>query len=210
VSNIASPRHPRRIRRADSAIVVRRGVSNVKGSAFASRILWVRLHQGESGVARVARKVSPDLGDVLRTGAVMSRWYPFEMFVELNLALDRVFGAGDMGLIRTLGRHGADAHLTTIYRLFYKVGTVKWILARAPRLWGMHYDSGMLHVDSYPGREAALRIEGFSHPHRAHCLSVQGWTERSVELSGGGEVRSEETACRASGDPSCRFLVSWN
>ena len=184
-------------------------LSNVKGSAFTSRILWVRLHHGEAGIERMSRKVSPHLGEVLRAGAVMSRWYPFEMFIELNLGLDRMFGTGDMSLIKALGRHGADANLTTIYRLFYKVGTVKWLLARAPRLWGMHYDSGTLHVDTYPGREAGLRIEGFSDPHRAHCLSVWGWTERSVELSGGGNVRSEETACRVRGDPSCRFLISW-
>jgi len=186
------------------------GLSNVKGSAFSSRILWVRLHHGEAGIDRLIRQASPELGQLLRDGAVMSRWYPFELFVEINLALDRVFGTGDMALIKTLGRHGADANLTTIYRLFYKVGTVKWLLARAPRLWGMHYDSGTLHVDTFPGREAALRIEGFSHPHRAHCLSVWGWTERSVELSGGADVRSDEMACRVRGDAHCRFLLSWN
>ena len=184
-------------------------MSNVKGSAFASRILWVRLHQGEAGIDRLARKVSPPLGEVLHAGAVMSRWYGYDLFIELNLALDRMFGSGDMSLIKALGRHGADANLTTIYRLFYKVGTVKWILARAPRLWGMHYDSGTLHVDSYPGREAALRVEGFSEPHHAHCLSVLGWTERSVELSGGADVRSDETACRVRGDAHCRYLFSW-
>jgi hypothetical protein len=185
-------------------------LSNVKGSAFASRILWVRLHQGEAGIERLTRHVSPALGEVLRAGATMSRWYGYDLFIELNLALDRVFGTGDTSLIKVLGRHGADANLTTIYRLFYKVGTVKWLLARAPRLWGMHYDSGTLHVDSYPGREAALRVENFSEPHQAHCLSVLGWTERSVELSGGTDVRSEETACRTRGAPHCRFLFSWS
>ena len=184
-------------------------MSNVKGSAFASRILWVRLHQGESGIERLGKQVSPELGELLRTGAVMSRWYPFEQFVEINLALDRLFGSGDMALIKTLGRHGADAYLTTIYRLFYKVGTVKWILARASRLWGLHYDTGTLYIDSHPGREAGLRVEGFSSPHRAHCLSVWGWAERSVELSGGVDVRSEELSCRVRGDENCRFRVSW-
>ena len=185
-------------------------MSNVKGSAIASRILWVRLHYGEEGIERVTRVVSPALGEVLAAGAVMSRWYAYDLFIELNLALDRTFGSGDMSLIRALGRHGADANLTTIYRLFYKVGTVKWLLARASRLWGLHYDSGTLHVDSYPGHEAALRIEGFAEPHRALCLSVQGWSERSVELSGGTSVRSEETACRTRGAPHCRFLLSWS
>ncbi|HLU67944.1 MAG TPA: hypothetical protein VKZ63_16780 [Kofleriaceae bacterium] len=184
-------------------------MANVKGSAMSSRILWVRLNQGQAGIDRLAASVSEPLSSLVRDGAVMSRWYPFEQFIELNLAIDRIFGAGDMSLVRTLGRHGADANLTTIYRLFFKVGTVKWILARASRLWGMHYDSGTLHVDVYPGREVGLRIEGFETPHPAHCLSVLGWAERSVELSGGSEVQAAEVACRTRGGDACRFRASW-
>lgn len=184
-------------------------MSNVKGSAIASRILWVRLHEGEAGIERVARHVSPELAEIVRRGAALRRWYAFDQFIELNLALDRIFGSGDLSLVRTLGRYSADAHLTTIYRLFYKVGTVKWILARASRLWGLYYDTGMMHVDMYPGREVGLRLEGFDTPHRAHCVAVWGWVERSVELSGGSQVSSQELACRLHGDSNCRLRVSW-
>jgi len=184
-------------------------MANVKGTAFSSRLLWVRLNHGQEGVERLAGAVTPELGRLLRDGAVMSKWYPFEQFVELNLAIDRTWGRGDMALIKSLGRHGADANLTTIYRLFYKVGTVKWILARASRLWGLHYDSGTLHVDMYPGREVGLRIEDFETPHQAHCLSVLGWAERSIELSGGGDVKIAEITCRTRGGPLCRFRASW-
>lgn len=185
-------------------------MANVKGTAFSSRLLWVRLNHGQEGLERLAAAVESDLAAVLRDGAVMSKWYPFEQFVELNLAIDRMYGRGDLSLIKNLGRHGADANLTTIYRLFYKVGTVKWILARASRLWGLHYDSGNLYIDLYPGREVGLRIEDFESPHRAHCLSVLGWAERSIELSGGADVKIAETACRTRGGPACRFRASWH
>jgi hypothetical protein len=184
-------------------------MANVKGTAFSSRLLWVRLNRGQEGLERLAAAVTAPLAQVLREGAVMSKWYPFEQFVELNLAIDRMYGRGDLSLIRGLGRHGADANLTTIYRLFYKVGTVKWILARASRLWGLHYDSGTLHLDMYPGREVGLRIEEFESPHPAHCLSVLGWAERSIELSGGTDVKIAEVACRTRGGPACRFRASW-
>ena len=184
-------------------------MANVKGSALASRILWVRLNQGEQGIERLKGNVSAELGEVLEHGAVMSKWYPFEVFVEINEAIDRTFGKGDLALIKDLGRHGADANLTTIYRLFYKVGTVKWILARATRLWGMHYDSGNLIIEALPGKAVEARIVGFASPHRAHCLSVQGWAERSVELSGGRDVILEELSCRARGDDECFMKVSW-
>lgn len=182
---------------------------NVKGSAFSSRIRWVRLKQGEEGLQELRASVSEELGSVLKEGAVMSRWYPFDWFVELNLAIDEIFGKGDRALVKDLGRHGADTNLTTIYRLFYKVGTVKWIIARASRLWGMHYDSGRMHIQDFPGKEVALRIDDFDTPHRVHCLSVLGWAERSVELSGGTEVAVRELSCRASGDESCYFRGSW-
>ena len=184
-------------------------MANVKGSALASRLLWVRINQGQQGIERLRSRCSGELADLLEHGAIMSKWYPFNHFVELNVLIDEVFGKGDLSLIRDLGRHGADANLTTIYRLFYKVGTVKWILARASRLWGLHYDSGSLVMDSQPGKVVLGTIEEFEAPHRVHCLAVQAWAERSVELSGGREVVISELGCRASGDGSCCFRLEW-
>ena len=185
-------------------------MSNVKGSAFASRITWTKFNHGTHGLARLESASSPGLAKILQDGAVMSSWYPFELFVELNERIDTTFGQGDYALVKDLGRHGADANLTTIYRLFYKVGTVKWILARAARLWGLHYDSGHMLVTQSPGNEIELRIEDFDSPHRVHCLAVEGWAERSVELSGGHDVVLTELTCRASGDDTCRFRITWS
>src|SRR5664279_1442671 len=103
-------------------------VANVKGSAMTSRILWVELGHGAAGFDRLLAAVSVPLREQISRGFVKANWYPFEQFVELNETIDRVFGRGDYGLMRMLGRYGADANLTTIYRLFFKVGSVGWIL----------------------------------------------------------------------------------
>ena len=184
-------------------------LTNIKGSALSSRILWVKLNQGDSGLTRLRPMVSPALASVLEHGAVMATWYPLSMFIELNVAIDKAFGKGDQALIKKLGRHGADANLTTIYRLFFKVGTVKWIMARAARLWGMHYDSGRMQVQQFPGKEVELQIVDYAAPHRVHCLAVQGWVERSIELSGAKEVVVDELECRAKGDEFCRLRITW-
>ena len=175
---------------------------------MASRVLWVRLHHGEEGIERLARQCSPALREVIEQGPRMALWYPFEQFIELNVAIDRVFGAGDGKLFRTLGYEGAGANLTTIYRLFYKVGTVMWILGRAARLWSAHYDSGRLEVRAKRG-EAELDIVDFETPSCIHCDAVTGWCQRSIELSGGGNPRVERVACRREGDPTCRIKARW-
>lgn len=182
---------------------------NVKGSALTSRILWVQLEHGESGMNKLLAEASPALRATLEAGVHKARWYPFEQFIELNVALDRIFGSGDLGLIKPLGRFGADANLTTIYRLFYKVGTTHWILARAVRLWSAHYDSGHLQVLTRGPGTAVLRILGFAQPDRVHCLAVAGWAERSIELSGGRSVVLEEPMCRVRGDEWCQLEATW-
>src|SRR5262245_45077687 len=106
---------------------------------------------------RLLHQSSPELRQNVEMGLNKAKWYPFEQFVELNVTIDRLFGHGDLELCRTLGRFGADANLTTIYRLFFKVGTVHWILGRAVRLWSAHYDSGYLEVATRGLKTAVLR-----------------------------------------------------
>jgi hypothetical protein len=190
-------------------------VANVKGSALVSRVRWVRLNHGDDGIDRLARQCSPELRAIVEGGGEMARWYPFELFIELNTTIDRVFGRGDGSMVRDLGYHGAGANLTTIYRLFYRVGTVMWILGRAARLWSAHYDSGKLEVrarsgpSGSPGREAELDIVDFESPSCVHCDAVTGWCQRSIELSGGEDVEVGRTQCRLKGDPLCRLTAKW-
>ena len=181
----------------------------IKGSSIAARLTWIRLHHGEGGIEALATEVSPELGEILASGADVAAWYLMEHFVELNQAIDAHFGEGDLAMVRQLGRYAAEANLTTVFRLFLKAGTVNWILSRASRLWSMHYNSGQLLVREFPDNEVELEIRDFAIPSRVHCLSVQGWTERAAELTGAREVHLQEVDCRARGDERCRFRVEW-
>ena len=176
---------------------------------MASRILWVELGHGAAGIERLRAQLSPELRAGVENGFHKARWYPLDQFVELNVVMDRLFGRGDLGLIKQLGRFGADANLTTIYRLFFKVGTVHWILGRAVRLWSAHYDSGSCEIALRGSKSAVLRVRGFAMPHQAHCLSVLGWCERSIELSGGKRPIAEESHCRTRGDELCQLECTW-
>jgi len=177
---------------------------------MSSRVLWVELNHGGGGLTRLLAQCSPELRATVERGVQKAAWYPLPQFIELCEVIDRVFGKGDRALIRELGRHGADANLTTIYRLFFKVGTVHWILGRAVRLWSAHYDTGYLEVMTRGPKSAVARVRGFATPHPVHCLSVEGWCERSVELSGGRGARVTETKCRNRGDDLCQMELTWD
>lgn len=176
---------------------------------MAARVLWVQLGHGAAGFERLASQCSPALRANMELGFAKARWYPLEQFIELNEQVDKVFGRGDQALVKQMGRYSADANLTTIYRLFFKVGSVRWILGRAVRLWGAHYDAGSFEVMTRGQRGAVLRMRGFPSPHRVHCLAVSGFIERALELSGGRRPIVNEAKCRLRGDEFCQFDLGW-
>ena len=176
---------------------------------MSSRVLWVQLGHGAVGFDRLVSQCSADLRANIERGFAKARWYPLGQFIELNEQVDRVFGKGDLALVKQMGRYSADANLTTIYRLFFKVGSVQWILGRAVRLWSAHYDAGYIEVMTRGQRGAVLRLRGFPTPHRVHCLAVAGFIERAIELSGGRRPIVNEAKCRLRDDEFCQFDVGW-
>lgn len=185
---------------------------NIKGSAITARVRYVREHYGEPGVRRVKEALSPAHRQRLDEKVMPHDWVPMELFLELCTEIDRLYGRGDLALCRELGRYAAKVNLPTLYRIFYALGSPRFIVGRAIRVWEVHYDSGRITAEfeeKPPLERTTLTLRDFAMPHRAHCLSVLGWAERSVELSGGAVSESSETTCRTRGDDACRFVVSY-
>jgi hypothetical protein len=191
------------------ALVPSRWVPSVKGSAITSRIRYVRDRFGESALRRLKQNVS-DVHRAQLEGKVLPHaWAPYDLFVEMNVQIDKLFGNGDLALCREMGRYSAEVNLPTLYRIFYKLGTPMFIFGKAARLWQVHYDSGQLVPVQESKDRVRLKIEGFAEPHRAHCLSVLGWAEQSIEISGAEVVDGKEDKCRTRGDEACELILEW-
>lgn len=183
-------------------------MARVKGSAVTSRVRFVREHASEAAYRSVRAALSPGARSQLEAGVLPHAWVPFELFVELNVEIDKQLGAGDLALCREMGRYGAKVNLPTIYRIFYRLGSLPFILKKAARLWEVHYDSGRLDVET-DSTSAIMTIAEFETPHATHCLSVLGWAEAAGELSGVQVIEARELGCRTRGDDRCQLLLRW-
>ena len=184
-------------------------MANVKGASITARLRFVRERHGEDGLRRLLDAVPAGTRAALAARPMPQEWIPYDVFVDLCVAADRLFGRGDLALSVEMGRHAAEVNLPTLYRIFYKLGNPGYILRRAAQLWSVHYDSGRLAVIEEGRGAARLEIVGFERPHRVHCLSVLGWAARSIELSGGLVLSAAEERCRASGDETCEIVAKW-
>ena len=54
-----------------------------------------------------------------------------------------------------------------------------------------------------------IRLEDFPVPHRLHCLSIEGWCQRTIELGRPSKVTVAETLCRTRGHDACEYVLEW-
>ena len=146
---------------------------------------------------------------LLEDGVLRSSWVPYGLFIDLNVTIDRIYGRGDYTLCKAIAYSGARQNLPTLYRIFYRVGSLAFVLKRAARMWDVHYSSGRLSVTSGKGW-ARLIIEDFAEPHMALWQSVAGWGEASAHLSGATDaLASVEHGSEGDDDSPARILIRW-
>lgn len=173
-----------------------------------ARYLFVR-ERSDQAFAQVLESLEPDVRDVVATGFLETRWYPFEMLVAFSEAIDRVLGQGDGALYFEMGKDSCERNLTTVHRLLFKFGNIAWLLDRVAEAWKLQYDEGAMSLVERKDRErVTLQLDGIAHPHRAQCLAITGWMVRAAELSGEDQFECSET-CRVLGDERCQWSFVW-
>lgn len=187
-------------------------MAQVRGSVIAARLKWVRDRFGEPGVRHLKSALSPESRARIEARVQPHDWVPFPLYLEVTTEIDRLWGRGDLGLAHELGRGTADFALPTFLKMFLRFGSPAFTVSKGAKLWSQHYDSGALEVAEVRDEEGdgcELVLRDFETPHRAHCLTILGWVERSIELAGVEVLWARERSCRLEGAPDCRFAARW-
>jgi predicted hydrocarbon binding protein len=182
--------------------------SQMKGSAFSARFDYLHRRFPELWQEYLSR-LQPQTRELATAHALKNAWYPFDAFVDLNVVADEVLGKRDLGLVKALGKHASDANLPSLYKLFYLVGSPEYIIRKAGALWSVHHTTGHCEVITHEPCYVEYQVHEFAQPHRVLCKSLEGFMERSLELSGVSQIRIEERQCAAAGAPYCSFYGRW-
>lgn len=170
----------------------------VSGHIIRSRYIYAR-QRGDEAFQRVLSQVQSDTRRVLQNGPLETDWYPFDIYIDLSVTIDRVLGKGDLALITEMGAFSCQHNLTGIYRMFFRFGNLNFLLDRAAKAWHSQYDFGTMTLTRDPANKQRITLElaEVPRPHRAIYLAVQGWAIKAAQLSGSeitklGEEFSEE------------------
>lgn len=182
-------------------------MAKVRGMGFVALLEYVRERKGEKGVEELLANFNADEKNIL-SNIKPKDWYPLDLNVRALTAADKMFGNGDLKLVKEMGRWGAEYNLKWFLKLFLSFATPQKIVKKWPTLWELNFDAGRLEVIKLEKNSATVRIRDFKSE-RPICLAVIGWGELSLEKTGAKNIRSKETKCTAWGDDCCEYQFEW-
>lgn len=182
----------------------------VKGTVLGARLTFVRERGGEKALERVlARLPAPDR-EVLSGWILPISWYPLELELRLNDAVAAVLSPNDRrGVFLEMGRQSAQVNLTGSQAPFVKKGEPHFFLANVPRMYATYHSKGRRSCERTGDASAVIRTFDAERVSQDDCLTVVGWLERALQLSGAPAPRVTETQCRARGAPHCEYRCEW-
>jgi hypothetical protein len=186
-------------------------MAQVKGSALISTVRFIQERFGSERLREIVQSLDAADRELIDAGLLASAWYPFAMLLRLMRATGRLDAGRTPLLYREMGRASADYSLTTIYRIFFKIGSPQFTLARATRVFGNYYDHGIMEAIVNDRGHAIVELREFDEPAPEFCERLWGWMEKTISLISSHElVTAAHITCVHRGDPTCRFEGTWD
>lgn len=157
-----------------------------KGTAVAVTLDLVRDRWGDDGIAKLSaalpKSVREALGAELR--AIATARYPFEVWIEVLLAAQSLFGSA---VVRESSRVGYRELLRTTYRSIVRDDDPAETLRRLPRLWAQ-ITEGIGNVEVVENEDTMQVLVDLEIPERHWPIGyerVAGLVEALIEAGGG-------------------------
>ncbi len=184
--------------------------ARIKGSVLITRLNLVRKHGGPERLAKVLGRLAPPDRKVLEGIILPISWYPLELNLRLDAAIADVLSPADRTkAFIEMGRASAEENLAGPHHVFLRQGDPHFLLSHAPEIYRLYYAVGSRTYEKAGERGAVLRTVDAQSVTEEDCLTIVGWHQRAIELSGGRDVRVSHPTCRARGGPHCEYLCTW-
>jgi hypothetical protein len=172
---------------------------------------WVRQTYGSDGERKVLDALPPSVVALLggaRLNPAKLAWVPLPAHAMLLETIDRVFGAGDFGLLPTVGRYMAFRDVPLIARPIAMVLRPASFIDAGLRIWRFYHSHGSWLITKRE-TSCSATLYGMPYANVAFCQAMRGWAEGALLFTGAREVMSEELRCQARGATSCAYELRW-
>ncbi len=182
----------------------------VGGNVVFARHAFVVERGGEALWSRVLSRLPAKDAAALKKVVLVTAAYPLQLNLRLDEAIMNELSPGrpDEAFLE-MGRSSAEANLRGPHKAFVRQGDPHFLLGMAETIYSYYYREGRRTYQRTGPTSGVLTPMGAPPATPGDCLTVVGWHQRAIELSGGLDAKVVETRCRHRGDPVCEYACSW-
>jgi hypothetical protein len=182
-------------------------LAKFKGTVYLTTQLFTEKTFGQQAVVRCLESLQPEERRVLESITAVG-WYPVEPILSFHRALESLYGTGDLTLCEKLGEFSAEWSVNTILKVFLKFKSPTWVLEKHNSVWTRYHDSGRWELTKID-HGVIGKLVAFEVADELFCARLRGWLRAAIRLTGGKEVKTEETRCKSKGAAYCEFKSTW-
>jgi hypothetical protein len=185
-------------------------VLKLRGTSLAHALDYLRNTYGDKSLQELLQSLPEPWESTLSGRLMTSRWYEAEGYTTLLKSACAQFTDGDPELVERISAYDMEESFAGPYRALFRFGPANMVRLAA-LVWRFYYNQGKLVIaESAPGFVRA-RLEQFQSPDPILCRNeLTAGFVKTIELSGGKDVRGVHTACVHEGAEVCTYELTWS
>jgi len=180
-------------------------MKRVKGSILIDFIKTIKASKDPA----YERYLTAEDRQLLSQRLLPSAWYPFETFRHAFQGIFEVLAKKNLDTVRSWGRLYGEAIVSGFYKGIIRDGHPMDSLQKYPTYLRNMLDFGSMEVKETGPTEALVTIRDFDPTLVPMFYMVFGWLERSLEMCGAKEIKSEVLAASWQGAPETKVKMTW-
>ena len=183
--------------------------ATVSGTIFLHAKEWDLTKFGSEEKLNEALKSAPE---ILRQMHQHATVYPISRYPAAVYAAQYEFVIKQWGpeAFREAAAFCAQRDLSTIMKLFMRIGSPYYIAKRFPHSWSHYFNRGKFTILELTPKSLQGALEGTEVYGPGSCEGTYGWSRMALEYSGAKNLKIEHPECLFKGQPRCLFNYQWD
>jgi len=187
-------------------------MTEVKGVIIASMPKMILEKYGQYGLKKWLELISPTARRIYTSDVNPDAWFPLkEALIEPMANIAQLFFDWDLKKAAwEFGRMSADNRFHGLLKLLVKLPKTNTLVEKAGEYLGSYCRRCTITVPLSDTNHCIVRISHFPELDKTTEYRICGWIERSLEISGGKNVKVEITKSLTNFQPVSEYDLRWD
>ena len=153
-----------------------------------------------------------DSRNIMGNLILTNKWYPIQegLILPINTISHLFFNGDNKYTAFFMGSYHAEISLTGIYKFFIRLNSPKFIIERGLEVLNTYFRPSKFEIEIRNDNSVIIYIFAYVNPNIIIESSIEGWTRRAIEISGGKNVQSQILKSLTLNDDITEIVLSWD